>query len=123
MIGRVTKGLAWRKEFLQIMFAMANQAPVARVMRSAHSFQLEALACRIEEHVREAPESAVTIGCRWSPATPSSPAWCSMTEERLEEEVAVRPMRTTAAAVALGMAAAAGAGCGAVLAAQQGGSS
>ena len=43
-----------------------------------------------------------------------------MPEERLEEEVTVRPMRTTAAAVALGMAAAAGAGCGAVLAAQQG---
>ena len=52
-IGRVTKGLAWRKEFLQVMFAMAKQAPVARVTRSAHSFQIDALACRIEEHFRE----------------------------------------------------------------------
>ena len=54
---RVMKGLAWRKEFLQIMFAMAKQAPVTRVTRPAHSFQLDALACRIEEHMRKVSET------------------------------------------------------------------
>ena len=61
-IGRVTKGLAWRKEFLQIMFAMAKQAPVVRVTRSAHSFQLDALTCRIEEHLREVARDAPCRG-------------------------------------------------------------
>ena len=61
-IGRVTKGLAWQKEFLQIMFAMAKQAPVVRVTRSAHSFQIDALACRIEEHLREVARDAPCRG-------------------------------------------------------------
>ena len=57
MFGRVARGLAWRKEFLQIVFAMAKQAPVARVTRPAYSFHLDALADRIEEHVREVSET------------------------------------------------------------------
>lgn len=57
MFGRVARGLAWRKEFLQIVFAMAMQAPVARVTRPAYSFHLDALADRIEEHVREVSET------------------------------------------------------------------
>ena len=65
MFGRVARGLTWRKELLQIVFAMAKQAPVARVTRPVHSFQLDALACRIEEHVQEVSE------------TPHAEAWRS----------------------------------------------
>ena len=50
---RLTKGLGGRRKQFRAVAAMVRQAPVARVARPAHPFRLDALADRIEAHVRE----------------------------------------------------------------------
>ena len=50
---RLTKGLGGRRKQFRAVAAMVRQAPVARVMRPAHPFWIDALADRIEAHVRE----------------------------------------------------------------------
>ena len=50
---RLTRGLGRRRKQFRVVAAMARQAPVARVTRPAHPFRLDALADRIEAHVRE----------------------------------------------------------------------
>ena len=47
-------GLGRRQAHFRVVAAMAQQVPVARVVRPEHSFQLDALANRIEAHVEEA---------------------------------------------------------------------
>ena len=47
-------GLGRRQAHFRVVAAMAQQVPVARVVRPEHSFQLDALADRIEAHVEEA---------------------------------------------------------------------
>ena len=50
---RLTKGLGGRRKQFHAVAAMVRQAPVARVMRPAHPFRVDALADSIEAHVRE----------------------------------------------------------------------
>ena len=50
---RLLSGLGRRQAHFRVMAAMAQQAPVARVVRPERSFRLDALADRIEAHVEE----------------------------------------------------------------------
>ena len=50
---RLTKGLGGRRKQFRVVAGMVRQVPVARVTRPAHPFRLDALADRIEAHVRE----------------------------------------------------------------------
>ena len=50
---RLLSGPGWRQAHFRVVAAMAQQAPVARVVRPERSFRLDALADRIEAHVEE----------------------------------------------------------------------
>ena len=53
LLKRLVNGLGWRGEHFHTVAAMVRQAPVVRVKRPASSFWLEALADRVEAHLRE----------------------------------------------------------------------